>query len=60
MHATKPQDSSQRSDAQLAWLAELFAGLQRNGFTGVIKVHMHAGGVRGARREEAIDLDWRQ
>lgn len=54
------EDSSRHSNAkQLAWLSDLFAGLQRNGFTGVVKVHIHAGGIRGARKEEAIDLDWR-
>lgn len=56
MNATKPQDSSQQ---QREWLAALFAGLQRTGFTGVVKIHMHAGGIRSARREESIDIDWR-
>lgn len=51
------QDSSHRQ--QIDWLSELFVGLQQTGFTGVVKIHMHDGGVRGARREEAIDLDWR-
>ena len=51
------QDSSRQN--QIEWLAQLFEGMQRNGYTGVVKIHMHAGGIRGARREESIDLDWR-
>lgn len=57
MSATKQQDSSRQ--IQLEWLEALFYGLQRNGFTGIVKIHMHAGGVRSARREEQLDLDWR-
>ena len=54
------QDSSQQSnEKQLAWLMELFTGMQRKGWTGVVKIHMHAGGVRGARKEESVDIDWR-
>jgi hypothetical protein len=44
---------------QREFLAALFDGLAKNGFTGVVKVHIHAGGVRGIRQEEAIDLGWR-
>ena len=52
--------SSQRKtpSQQLAFLAAMFEGLQKDGFRGVVKVHMHDGGVRGVRREETIDLDW--
>lgn len=45
-------------DEQLAFLAAMFEGLQKDGYTGVIKIHMHSGGIRSARREESIDLDW--
>ena len=57
---TLSQDSSHRktTNQQLAFLVAMFEGLQHDGFTGVIKVHMHSGGVRSARREESIDLDW--
>lgn len=52
---TPTQDSARR---QLAFLAAMFEGLQKNGFTGVVKIHVHAGGVRAVRQEQAIDLDW--
>ena len=57
---TLAQDSSQRKTThqQLAFLAAMFEGLHKEGFTGIIKIHMHSGGVRSARREESIDLDW--
>ena len=54
------QDSSRykTQKQQLAFLAALFEGLQKEGYTGVIKIHMHSGGIRSARQEQAIDLDW--
>lgn len=58
-----PQESTYSSQRrttkqQLAFLAAMLEGLQKSGFTGVIKIHMHSGGVRGARKEESIDMDW--
>ena len=53
-----PQDKD-KATKQRDFLIALFDGLAKNGFTGVIKVHIHAGGVRGIRQEEAIDLGWR-
>ena len=59
MIANREDSSRQRSPKQqLAFLAAMFEGLAKEGFTGVIKVHMHDGGIRSARREETIDLDW--
>lgn len=54
------QDSSRRRNPkhQIEFLTALFEGLQKNGYTGVVKVHIHAGGVRGVRQEQSIDLDW--
>ena len=53
------KDSSQPNEKQLEWLVALFTGMQTSGWTGVVKIHVHAGGIRGARKEESVDLDWR-
>ena len=53
------KDSSQQNGKQLEWLVALFTGMQKSGWTGVVKIHVHAGGIRGARKEESVDIDWR-
>jgi hypothetical protein len=50
--------SDKTPEQKLAFLTALFAGLQKEGFRGVVHIHLHDGGVRGIRKEEAIDLDW--
>ena len=57
--SSQQRNEKQRNEEQIAWLVALFTGMQRKGWTGVVKIHMHAGGVRGARKEESVDLDWR-